>query len=167
MEPSLEAVLSAKSAATEECGRINFSGAGRKPALSQEDQLLMALMTPRLARNEQDIAYQFGVNVSCVSRTLIMWFNFLYLGLGLLPIWPDWDNVEQSMPECFKPTYSTTLATKDTAELNCESSLSLSLQSQHYSSYKSHTTMSLWLWHEMFHLYSCDQKLFIESSVFE
>ena len=61
LEPSLEDVLSAKSAAIEERGRINFSGAGRKPALSQEDQLLMTLMRRRLARNEQDLAFTSSV----------------------------------------------------------------------------------------------------------
>ena len=44
LEPSKKDVLNVKSAATEERGRIYFSGAGRKRALSQEDQLLMTMM---------------------------------------------------------------------------------------------------------------------------
>ena len=80
-----ENVLSAKSAAAEEEGRLNCPGARRKPQLSQDDQLLI-MMRLRLGRNEQDLAYQFGVSVSCVSRTIIMWINFMYLRLGLIPI---------------------------------------------------------------------------------
>ena len=116
------------------------------------------------------------MNVSCVSRTLIMWFNFLYLHLGLLPIWPDWDNVEQSMPECIKSAYPTTFAIIDATELKCETPSSLSLQFQHYSSYKSHTTMKslvavapngAFVFITEFFTGISDRKLFIESGILE
>ena len=45
------------------------------------------------------------------------------------------------MPSAFKETYPDTFAIIDATELRCEVPSSLSLQSQHYSSYKSHTTM--------------------------
>ena len=44
------------------------------------------------------------------------------------------------MPSCFKESYPNTFAIIDATELRCQVPLSLSLQSQMYSSYKSHTT---------------------------
>ena len=72
LKASPKNVLSAKSAATEVEGRVRFPGAGRKPVLSMEDQLFMTLMRLRLGRSEQDLAYQFGVSLSSVSRTIVM-----------------------------------------------------------------------------------------------
>ena len=45
------------------------------------------------------------------------------------------------MPNWFRESYPTTFAIIDATELYCEVPASLSLQSQCYSSYKSHTTM--------------------------
>ena len=45
------------------------------------------------------------------------------------------------MPNCFRESYPATFAIIDATELYCEVPASLNLQSQCYSSYKSHTTM--------------------------
>ena len=73
IKPSRENIISAKSAASEARGRVNTAGAGRKSVLSLEDELLMTLMRLRLARQEQDLAYQFGVSCSSVSGITLMW----------------------------------------------------------------------------------------------
>ena len=70
-----------------------------------------------------------------------MWLNFLYLRLALIPIWPRWEDVETTTPAAFKEMYPNTFAIIDATELKCETPSSLSLQSQLYSSYKSHTTL--------------------------
>ena len=141
LKPSPTDVISRRSAEKEAEGRLNCPGAGRKPSLTMEDELLLTLMRLRLGRLEKDLAYQFGVTESCISRIIVKWLNFLYLRLGLIPIWPDWEDVERTMPVCFKEAYPTTFATLDATELFCEVPSSLSSQSQHYSAYKSHTTM--------------------------
>lgn len=141
LKPSRADVLSAQSAESESKGRVNAPGAGRKPVLSMEDELLVTLMRLRLGRQEQDLAYQFGLSKSSVSRISVKWINFLYLRLGLIPIWPTWQDVEKTMPAAFQETYPTTCAIIDATELKCEIPSSLSLQSQHYSGYKSHTTV--------------------------
>ena len=120
IKPSRENIISAKSAASEARGRVNTAGAGRKSVLSLEDELLMTLMRLRLARQEQDLAYQFGVSCSSVSRITLMWTNFLYLRLGLIPIWPKWEDIERTMPVAFKETYPTTFAVIDATELKVE-----------------------------------------------
>ena len=117
--------MSARSAAIEKDGRLNCPGAGRKPSLLLEDDLLITLMRLRLGRLERDLAYQFGVSESCISRINIKWLNFLYLRLGLIPIWPDWEDVERTMPSCFKESYPTTFAILDATELYCGTFVSL------------------------------------------
>lgn len=141
LKPTEENVLSARCAAAESEGRHNSVGAGRKCALSLEDQLLLTLMKLRLGRTEQELAYIFGVSTATISRLIVCWVNFLYLRLGMLPIWPTWEAVEQSMPASFRRTYPDTFAIVDATELFCETPSGLSLQSQHYSDYKSHTTV--------------------------
>ena len=65
----------------------------------------------------------------------------MYLWLGLLPIWPSSESIQSYMPVVFKETYPTTFCIVDATEIFCEMPVSLPLQSQCYSSYKSHTTM--------------------------
>ena len=61
-----------------------------------------------------------------------------FTGLGLLPLWPIWEDVVRTMPSAFKEIYPDTFAI---IELRCKVPLLLCLQSQHYSAYKSHTAM--------------------------
>ena len=140
LDPSDENILSQEAAATEESGRLVCHGHGRRSKLSLEDQLLMTLMRLRLGRLEQDLAYEFGVHQTTVSRIFMKWINYMYLRLGDVPLWPTWSKVESSMPSVFKNAYPTTFCIIDATELHCEVPSSLSLQSQHYSAYKSHTT---------------------------
>ncbi|XP_065199188.1 uncharacterized protein LOC135830965 [Sycon ciliatum] len=135
------AILSEKSAAREQEGRKIARGSGRVSILSQEDQLLLTLMRLRLGRLQEELAYSFGVSESAVSSILKMWISFLYLRLAMMPIWPEWDDVAKSMPQSFKQSFPDTFIILDATELRCEIPSSLSLQSQLYSSYKSHTTV--------------------------
>ena len=89
---------------------------------------------------ERDLAYEFEVDQSTVSRIFTKWIIFLHLRLGDLPLWPSWEGIELSMPDCFKQSYPTTFSIIDATELKSEMPSSLPLQSQLYSSYKSHTT---------------------------
>ena len=77
--------------------RIGF-GSGRRSELLLEDQLLLTMMRLRLGRLEQELAYSFVIDVSNVSRIIQKWISYVYLRLGLLPIWPDWCDVEKTMP---------------------------------------------------------------------
>ena len=83
-------------------GRKVAPGRGRKSALSLEDQLLVTLMRLRLGRLEQELAYMFNVDAGTISRVFNKWINFLYMRLGMIPIWPEWADVEKTMPETFK-----------------------------------------------------------------
>ena len=74
------------------------------------------------------------------SRLLTTWINFLYLRLGSLPTWPSSDQVSHCLPDAFKTCYPNTFLIIDCLELWSEVPSSLPLQSQLYSTYKSHTT---------------------------
>ena len=141
LKATRETVLSVKCAAKEAEGSLNCPRAGHKPSLTLEDELLLTLMRLRMGWLEQALGYVFAISESSVSRILAKWLNFLYLRLGLIPIWPEWEEIERTMPSVFKEAYPSTFAILDATELFCEVPSSLSAQSQHYSSYKNHTTM--------------------------
>ena len=134
-------VLSARAAKTESSGRTYAQGSGRHSRLSMEDELLLTLMRLRLGRLQEELAYTFGVSESTVSTIFNKWINFLYLRLGSIPIWPDWEDVAESMPKSFRDTYPDTFIIIDATEIRCQVPSSLSLQSKLYSAYKSHTTV--------------------------
>lgn len=101
----------------------------------------MTLMRFRLGRLQEELAYSFGISETTVSHTLKMWTSFLYLRLGCLPIWPEWEDVAATMPGAFRKLFPDTFTILDVTELRCDIPSQLSLQSQLYSSYKSHTTL--------------------------
>ena len=37
-----------------------------------------------------------------ISRQTISWINYLYFTLGRIPIWPSREQIDLTMPECFK-----------------------------------------------------------------
>ena len=84
----------------------------------------------RLGRLEGEIACMFQVQAS-MTRIFLKGVNYLYL----------WCYVENTMPDVFKTSYPNTFLIVDATELWCERPSSPSLQSQHYSCYKSHTTL--------------------------
>lgn len=142
LKPSTANVISARTAEREHTsGRLIAQGSGRRSKVSLEDQLLMLMVRMRLGRLEEEIGYMFAVDVSTVSRILNMWTSYVYLRLGMLPIWPKWEQVEKSMPSAFVRYYPDTFIIIDATELPVETPTSLSLQSKLYSSYKKHCTV--------------------------
>ena len=137
LKPSEENVLSHRQAA---CVGSPHAFAGRKSILFLHDQLFMVLMRLRLGLLERDLAFRFGESESTISRLFQKWINYMYLRLGSLPVWPTWERVKETMPACFRETYPTTYMIIDATEIRVEIPGSLSLQSQNYSAYKSHTT---------------------------
>ena len=99
-------------------------------------------MRLRLGRLLQELAYTFGISASTASRIFNMWINnYLYLRLGMIPIWPEWEDVAASMPHSFRENYPHTFIIIDATELRCQVPSSLALQAKLYSAYKSYTTL--------------------------
>jgi len=121
--------------------QVRSKDLGPKQLLCLEDQFLLVLVRLRLNLQERDLAIRFNISEATVSRIFTRWINFMYLRLGLLPLWSSSVSVEKNMPAVFKAAYPTTYCIIDATELMCEVPASLCLQSQCYSSYKSHTTL--------------------------
>lgn len=113
----------------------------RDEKLSLLDQYFLVLCRLRKGHLETDLSERFRVSISTVSRIVITWLNYLYIMLGLIPIWPSRKQVDEMMPKCFKDSYPKTRAILDCTELKVQRPSSKVLNSQMYSTYKSHTTM--------------------------
>lgn len=128
LKSTLESVLSAK----------YFPGACRKPALSLEEQLMIALMRLRLGRLEQELAYLLRDSIICVSRTvmstsslcvLALYSNMAHLG-----------DIEWTM-YMLQGAYLTAFAILSATKLYCEVPSALTTHLQHLSAYKPHMTI--------------------------
>ncbi len=76
---------------------------------------------------------------STVRRIITTWVNFLYTVLGSVRIWMSEDAVKANLPKEFQD-YPDTQVVIDCTELRCQTPSSLLLQSEVFSSYKSHCT---------------------------
>ena len=119
----------------------NNRGGGRKFFFHPiEGPAVHTLARLRRGMDEELLADLTMTSQSTISRLLTTWINFLYLRLGSLPTWPSSDQVSHCLPDAFKTCYPDTFLIIDCLELRCEVPSSLPLQSQLYSTYKSHTT---------------------------
>ncbi|XP_004212347.2 uncharacterized protein LOC101241578 [Hydra vulgaris] len=113
---------------------------GPKPKLCALDQFFMTLVYLKYGFALSHIGWLFKLPKSTISRQIISWINYLYFTLGRIPIWPSREQIDLTMPECFKITYPSTRCIIDCTELFCQIPSSLNIQSCLYSSYKSHVT---------------------------
>ena len=103
-------------------------------------QFYLFLHKLRLGSFNQELADKFGISVSPLSRVVLSWSNFLYFVFGTMAIWPSRKKVQKHMPECFRKIYPRCRGIIDASEIKTEAPSSLVLNSEFYSSYKSHTT---------------------------
>ena len=113
---------------------------GPKPKLSAFDQFFMTIVYFKNGFALSHIGWLFKLPKTTISRQTISWINYLYFTLGRIPIWPSREQIDLTMPECFKRTYPKTRCIIDYTELFCQIPSSLNIQSSMYSSYKSHVT---------------------------
>ena len=87
-----------------------------------------------------ELSHRFNIHRATVSPIIVTWANFLYSLLGLVYIWMSPAAVKASLPRDFHGPYSDTQVVLDYTELQCQTPSSLLLQSEVFSSYKSHCT---------------------------
>ncbi|XP_078348406.1 uncharacterized protein LOC144633403 [Oculina patagonica] len=104
------------------------------------DQFFLFLVRIKQGFPIEDLAVRFKVSPSTVSRVFLTWANFLYFMLGQVPIWPSKAQVRANLPDCFRATYPHTCVILDCTEIKVQTPSSKVLNSEFYSSYKSHTT---------------------------
>ena len=108
--------------------------------LSLFDQFYLVLQKLRVGTLNQVLADNFNISQTTVSRVFISWINFLYFMLGSICIWPSRAKIQKYMPSCFKSLYPDCRGIIDASEIKVQAPSSLVLNSEMYSSYKSHTT---------------------------
>ncbi|XP_064475831.1 uncharacterized protein LOC135389729 [Ornithodoros turicata] len=116
------------------------SNKGRPPLFSLEEQLALVLTRLRVGLLEQDLAYRYSTSVAYISELCSFWVEFLCEYLDKTPIWPSRDIVDEFMPEVFRESYPSTRVILDCTELYIETPSDFRVQSDTYSTYKSHNT---------------------------
>ncbi|CAI5660512.1 unnamed protein product [Oreochromis niloticus] len=104
------------------------------------DEFFLFLVFLSVGLKERDLAHQFNIHQSTVSRIIATWTSFLATTLGSQCIWLTRAEVQAYLPKEFKD-FSDTQVILDCTELRCQTPSSPLLQSETYSSYKSHCTM--------------------------
>ena len=97
---------------------------GGTRALTPLNELFSVLCRLCLRLLEQDLAYQFAISQSTMSRICVTWINFLYVKLKEIPIWPSREQVNENMPICFKESYPSTRCIIDATEIYIQQPLS-------------------------------------------
>ncbi|KAK7921812.1 hypothetical protein WMY93_008714 [Mugilogobius chulae] len=115
-------------------------GFHRSTKLEPIDELFMFLMYLSVGLLPQDLAARFRVHRSTVSRIIATWTNFLYQLLGKKRLWLPREVVRSLLPPVFAE-FSDTQVVLDCTEIYCQTPTDLLLQSELYSTYKSHTTL--------------------------
>ena len=75
---------------------------GRPRTLTSSEEFFLVMYRLRQGFAEIHLAHLFKISQSTVGRIFISWFNFMYLKLGQINIWPSRKVVDESMPEAFK-----------------------------------------------------------------
>ncbi|XP_039660451.1 uncharacterized protein LOC120561382 [Perca fluviatilis] len=109
-------------------------------AIQAVDELFLFLNYLALGLKQKDLADRYGVHQSTVSRIIHTWSNFLFCVLGSQRIWIPQNKISEHLPAEFKD-YPDTTVILDCTELRCQTPSSPLLQSEVYSSYKSHCTL--------------------------
>ncbi|XP_056133887.1 uncharacterized protein LOC130110731 [Lampris incognitus] len=104
------------------------------------DELFLFLTYLSTGCTQRELGHRFNIHRATVSRIIVTWTNFLYSLLGSVCIWMSPAAVKASLPHDFDGGYSNTQVVLDCTELQCQTPSSLLLQSEVFSTYKSHCT---------------------------
>lgn len=116
---------------------------GRPCKLSLLEQFFMTLVRLHLGLLELDLANQFGVSQSTVSRITLTWINLLYHSFKAIERFPPWNVVKKYMLEVFEKEYLNTRIIIDATEFFIEQPSSLLNQACTFSNYKNRNTVKV------------------------
>ena len=108
---------------------------GPRTTLTTFQQFLMVLIKLRLNLVDQDIAYRFGVHQSTVSRNFRKWIDIMYTRLRRLIIWPEREQLLETMPMDFRKNFKRCVIIIDCFEVFCERPSNLKARSQLWSNH--------------------------------
>ncbi|XP_038133840.1 uncharacterized protein LOC119778593 isoform X2 [Cyprinodon tularosa] len=104
------------------------------------DEFFLFLCYLSAGLRERDLGNHFNVHQSTASRIIATWTSFLATAMGSVCIWLTPAEVQANLPEEFQD-FPDTQVILDCTELRCQTPSSPLLQSEMYSTYKSHCTM--------------------------
>ncbi|KAM7281221.1 uncharacterized protein ISCGN_006278, partial [Ixodes scapularis] len=109
-------------------------------AQKPEDQLFMVLVRLRTAMPCKELARNFGLSESTLSRTFSQWVFMLDSVLRGITRFPHLHEVQRYLPECFREFPDTRLVL-DCTEIRIQKPSALEAQRKTFSSYKHANTM--------------------------
>lgn len=133
-------VTRAKSAAKRNEEVVTPARSSTRQVLQPIDEFFLFLSYLSAGLKERDLANRFSIHQSTVSRIIATWTSFLATALGSVCIWLTPAEVQANLPEEFQD-FPDTQVILDCTELRCQTPSSPLLQSEMYSTYKSHCTM--------------------------
>ena len=117
------------------------------PGLKREyywKSYLVTLMKLRLNLGYQDVAYRLGVSISMLSRRFNEMLDIMAIRLDFLIFWPDREDLQKTMPLCFRPTYGLKVAAIiDCYEIKIEKPSNFAARSATWSQYKQSNTVKV------------------------
>ncbi|XP_037389022.1 uncharacterized protein LOC119262176 [Pygocentrus nattereri] len=142
IEPSIHKMVrvSRAKAAAKKNEDVSHSRMSGRQVLQPVDEFFLFLVHLSVGLKERDLGHRFNIHPSTVSRIISTWTNFLYTLLGSVSIWLSPEHVKKNLPSEFQD-YPDTQVILDCTELRCQTPSSPLLQSEMYSTYKSHCTM--------------------------
>ncbi len=111
--------------------------------LEPQEEFLLFMMKLRLNKDDQELAYMFGISRSVVSCVFKTWLNFAYYQFKELDIWSSRELVDTHMPSDFKLKFPNTRVILDGSEIPIEKPSDPHDQSATWSSYKNKNTLKL------------------------
>ena len=118
----------------------------RSTKLSPFQEFMVVMLKLRLNSPIEDLSYRFGVSVSSVSRILLKWLKQMDIRLQDLIIWPEREELQRTMPECFKVSFGTKVAIIiDCFEVFIERPSNLEARACTWSNYKHKNTVKILL----------------------
>ena len=73
-------------------------------------EFMVVMLKLRLNSPVEDLSYRCGVSISSVSRILLKWLKQMDIRLQDLIIWPEREELQRTMPECFRVSFGTKVA---------------------------------------------------------
>ena len=103
------------------------------------DEFLLFLMYLSVGFPLRDLAERFNIHRTTAGRIITTWTHFLYCLLGSKRLWVPPEVVRAHLPPEFA-AFADTQVVLDCTEIFCQTPSSLLLQSEVFSTYKSHAT---------------------------
>lgn len=103
---------------------------------------LLTLMKLRLNLSNYDLGFRFCIHETTVSRALTKWLQLMDVRLSTLIKWPERDQLQKTMPWCFRPHYGLNVTSIiDCFEIFIEKPSDLMSKTATWSTYKHHNTV--------------------------